>query len=56
MDEKEIDLLQKICDLYREVSYRTTGKYENELDHTSIEDTLARLKSGEYEIVKNKDY
>lgn len=54
MKNEEIDLLLDICCLYRTISREVSGICK--LDATSIEDTLARLRSGEYVIKENPDY
>ena len=54
MDRDEIEILFEVLDLYRTIC-NVTGA-ENKIDKTMIEDTLARLKCGEYEIRRNPEY
>lgn len=54
MDKDDIEILLEVCDLYRTVT-RLVGA-ENKLDSTNIEDTLLRLKDGEYIIKDNPDW
>lgn len=54
MTKEEIDILFEVIDLYNEVV--ALLDCENKLNVTMIEDTLLRLKSGEYKIVENRDY
>lgn len=54
MDDQDIDLLIRICDLYGTIC--NTMEVENKLDKTMIMDTLLRLKSGEKEIRNNPEW
>jgi hypothetical protein len=57
MTKEEIDILFKTIELYKYVvAVLDCEDKLNKLNATMIEDTLLRLKSGEYKIVTNKDY
>ena len=56
MTKEEVELLIKICDFYRTVSQKITGGESCELDKTGVEDTLIRIKIGEYLVVKNPNW
>ena len=54
MTKEEIEILENVLSMHREICYYL--HIECALDRTSIEDTLIRLKSGEYIIRNNPDW
>jgi len=54
MTNDEIEILEDILCLYRTICQEIEA--ECKLDRTMICDTLARLKTGEYEIRNNPNY